>query len=104
MSRLIVPSIHEIVFLRGSVNYTEFHMTNGRKIMSSYTLVYHQNLIEGFLRISKSYLVNPYYIEKINANGSQREILLKNGERIKVSRRRKKVLEGFQPEGKFLLF
>ena len=98
MNRLIVPSLQEVVFLRASVNYTEFHLSNGRKMISSYTLIYHQNLIEGFLRISKSHLVNPNYIERVNSHGKKKEILLKNGEWIKVSRRRRKILDGFQTE------
>jgi two-component system LytT family response regulator len=93
-ARTIIASTDEIVFLRGSVNYTEFHLTYGRKRMSSYTLLYHENHMEGFLRISKSYLVNPDFIEKVNSNGRGKEILLKNGMSIKVSRRRKQVLKG----------
>jgi two-component system LytT family response regulator len=93
MSRSIVASVDEIVFLRASVNYTEFHLTYGRKRISSYTLLYHENHMQGFLRISKSYLVNPDFIEKINSIGQGKEILLKNGMRIKVSRRRNKMPE-----------
>lgn len=93
MNRLIFASLQDILFLRGAVNYTEVHLTNGRKIMSSYSLIHHQNQLEGFLRIDKSFLVNPYFIEKINSIGTQKEVQLKNGERIKVSRRRKGVLK-----------
>lgn len=94
MTRQILPPVQDIAFLRASINYTEFHLTNGRKIISSYTLTRHENHLEGFLRISKSYLINPTYIEKVNAIGRQKEIQLKNGECIRVSRRRRSVVAG----------
>lgn len=93
MTRQILPPIQDIIFLRASVNYTEFHLTDGRKIISSYTLTRHENRIEGFLRINKSYLINPTYIEKVNALGKQKEVQLKNGECIMVSRRRRRVVK-----------
>lgn len=93
MTRQILPPIQDIIFLRASVNYTEFHLTDGRKIISSYTLTRHENHIEGFLRINKSYLINPTYIEKVNAIGRQKEVQLKNGECIVVSRRRRGVVK-----------
>lgn len=94
MTRLNLPPVQDIAFLRASVNYTEFHLTDGRKIVSSYTLIHHENQIKSFLRINKSYLINPTYIEKVNAVGSKREVQLRNGECIRVSRRRRGVLEG----------
>jgi DNA-binding LytR/AlgR family response regulator len=94
MTRQILPPVQDIIFLRALINYTEFHLTNGRKIISSYTLTRHENHIEGFLRINKSYLINPTYIEKVNAIGGKKEVQLKNGECIIVSRRRRGVVEG----------
>lgn len=94
MIRQLLPPVQDIIFLRASINYTEFHLSDGRKIISSYTLTRHENRIEGFLRINKSYLINPIYIDKVNAIGSKKEVQLKNGERIVVSRRRRNILEG----------
>ncbi|MER0438402.1 LytTR family DNA-binding domain-containing protein [Emticicia sp. W12TSBA100-4] len=94
MTRLNLPPVQDIAFLRASVNYTEFHLTDGRKIISSYTLTRHENRVEGFLRINKSYLINPIYIEKVNVVGNKKEVQLKNGERIVVSRRRRGVVDG----------
>lgn len=94
MNLLTLLPLQDIAFLRASVNYTEFHLTDGRKIMSSYTLTRHENWIKSFLRINKSYLINPTYIEKVNTIGSKREVQLKSGECIRVSRRRRGVLEG----------
>ncbi|WP_435353286.1 LytTR family transcriptional regulator DNA-binding domain-containing protein [Emticicia sp. SJ17W-69] len=93
MTCLSEPTHEDIILLRASINYTEFHLINGKKLISSYHLSYHENQIKGFLRINKSYLINPSYIEKIKAFGRRKEVQLKNGECISVSRRRRRVLE-----------
>jgi DNA-binding LytR/AlgR family response regulator len=46
----------------------------------------------GFLQIHRSYLVNPYYIYRIDMN----EVLLDNGQKLPLSRRRREqITEAF---------
>lgn len=92
MKRLQYPPENEILFLKGVVNYTEFHLKNGRKEISSFTLLRHQERHEQFLRVNKSHLVNPNCILKITQKGTCKELILNNGARVKVSRRRTEVL------------
>jgi DNA-binding LytR/AlgR family response regulator len=84
-----IPPPHEILFLRGDINYTEFHLVNGKKYLSSNTLLRHQEKLEGFLRVSRKHLINPNYISYIESRQGLHQILMVNGERILVSRRRK---------------
>lgn len=84
-----LPSPQDILFLRGDINYTEFHLVNGKKVVSSTTLLRHQEKLDGFLRVSRKYLVNPEYITEIENRQGVRQVLMLNGERISVARRRK---------------
>ena len=96
MKRLVYPETNEILFLKGVINYTEFYLTNGKKVISSFTLKRHEEQIDGFLRVSKSHLLNPEYIKTVKIEGSDKTVILNNGSRIKVSRRRKDVLDQIQ--------
>lgn len=92
MNKIIPPQTHEIIYLKGVENYTELYLTNGKKIISSYTLLRHQEKLDGFLRVSKSHLLNPHFIAKVNNVGSCKEVQMRSGKRVKVSRRRREVL------------
>jgi two-component system LytT family response regulator len=96
MKRIEYPSEQEILFLKGVVNYTEFHLTNGKKIVSSSTLKRHEEELNGFLRVSKSHLLNPEYIKRLHRFGAELKVELKGGRRIGVSRRRKKMINEIQ--------
>ncbi len=96
MKRIEYPSEKEILFLKGVVNYTEFHLKDGKKYVSSFTLKRHQEHHDVFLRVSKSHLLNPDFIMTIKTDGSEKTVILKNGSRIKVSRRRHDVLQNFK--------
>lgn len=92
MNRILLPPKHEIVYLKGVQNYTELHFANGKSMLSSYTLLYHEEKLDGFLRVSKNHLVNPHFVARINTVGSSKEVQLESGKRVKVSRRRRKVV------------
>ncbi len=69
-------------------NYTVFHLTDGRRLISSKTLKDYEDLLSehGFLRVHKSHLLNLDYVEKYLGRETLR---LKNGLEIEVSRRRR---------------
>jgi DNA-binding LytR/AlgR family response regulator len=88
MIKIKYPQSNEILFLKGDINYTEFHLVDGKKMLSSLTLLRHQEKFDGFLRVSRKHLVNPEYIKQIESCGGVRQVLMLNGEWISVARRR----------------
>jgi DNA-binding LytR/AlgR family response regulator len=85
-------SIKNVVLLKGNVNYTVFHFLHGKEKMVARSIKFFEKFLEthGFLRIHRSFMVNPNYIEMYN---SEREILtMRNGQEANISRRRKHTL------------
>ncbi|MBA4850279.1 LytTR family DNA-binding domain-containing protein [Emticicia sp. BO119] len=89
LSKTISPD--NIIYLEADVNYSIFHFENGKKRISSFTLKYYENKEETnhFLRIHRSYLLNPHYIISIYKRGHNSFIKMANGKEIKVSRRKR---------------
>jgi DNA-binding LytR/AlgR family response regulator len=81
----------DIVYLKADINYTEFYLRDGKKIVSSLTLKHHEadERLKGFLRVHKSYLVNQMYIGQYRSYQKDVRIYLTNGYEIKVARRRR---------------
>lgn len=96
MVRIQYPKTNCIVYLEAHINYTIFHLKNGSRVLSSFTLKRHQETekLASFLRINRGCLLNPDFIEKIEHHGQALSVKLKNNLEIRVSRRRTKVLEG----------
>jgi two-component system LytT family response regulator len=86
----------EILFIRGEGNYSNFFLKDGRKILSCRTLKYFANLLseDGFIRPSKSALINPTAIVHIDFK-SQKTIRLVNEEVISISRRQVRPLKEY---------
>lgn len=82
----------EIMFLSGEVNYSEIYLINGRKMLSSTTLLRHEEKFDSFIRVSKKYLVNPDYVSGYELQGKFMEIKMQNGDHMKVARRRVKTV------------
>ena len=87
-----------IIYLEADINYTTYHLIDGRKIISSFTLKRHQETqnLASFLRISKSYLLNPIFIENVEKEGRRMLVKVKNNKPMLVSRRKMKILEGLR--------
>ena len=84
--------ISNVVLLKGDVNYTVFHFLHGREKMVARSIKYFEKFLKthGFLRIHRSFMINPNYIEMYNA---EKEILtMRNGQEAYISRRRKHTL------------
>lgn len=96
MKKIIFPPSEKIIYLKGFDNYTEFHLTDMPKEISSYTLKKHQTAHAHFLRISRAHLINPLFIRKIHDLGRTKAVELCNGEIIVASRRRKEILKTFR--------
>lgn len=80
--------IDSIVYIESQINYSIFHFDklSITKRKSAVSLKKWAERIEGFVRISQNYLVNPDYILKIIDN----KIYLKTGIGLQFSRRKKK--------------
>jgi len=94
-NRIASMDFQQIVLLKASGNYTTVLMLNGNSLLSSATLGLYESLFEGhsFVRINKSYLVNACFIEKYQKNNAT--VFLTNGFKIKVSRRKKSLINHF---------
>ncbi|MPR33642.1 LytR/AlgR family response regulator transcription factor [Salmonirosea aquatica] len=83
--------ITEIVYCEGDRNYTHVHFVRRPKLTLSVTMrVLHERLGEqGFLRISRSAVVNLDYI----AHYDSRQVILRNGLALPIARRRRKQVQ-----------
>jgi len=90
---LKMVTIKNIVRCESDDNYTFFHLINGEKILVSRTLKDYDQLLsdEGFYRTHKSHLVNTLFIQEY-VKGEGGYVILKNGDSIDVSRRKKEGL------------
>lgn len=81
--------IDDIIHIEADSNYSVFHLANKEKITVSKVLKEYEEILpdQQFVRIHKSSIVNLNYIKEYNSRNGV-EVLLKNGEKIAVSRRR----------------
>lgn len=82
--------INDIIYCNALGNYTEFHLIDKQKLLSSHTLGYYNELLteQNFFRIHRSYLINLAYI-KMYKKGDGGVVIMNNGEQIEVSRNNK---------------
>ncbi|MES2455841.1 MAG: LytTR family DNA-binding domain-containing protein [Bacteroidota bacterium] len=82
-------SIDDIVHIAADSNYSVFYLANNDKITVSKVLKEYEEILPDnqFVRIHKSSIVNLNYLKEYNYRNGY-EVLLKNGEKIAVSRRR----------------
>ncbi|MES2796359.1 MAG: LytTR family DNA-binding domain-containing protein [Bacteroidota bacterium] len=83
-------STKDIIHLEGHSNYTLFYFSNGKTLLVSRTMKeYIDNLDEHFVRIHKKFVINLRYLIQFDLK-EEMSVLLKDGKRITISRRRKK--------------
>ena len=85
-----VTLVRDIIRLEGDRNYTNFILTNDRKILTSKTLGEYEELLfnHGFYRIHQSTIVNLRHITKYK-KGVGGKVIMSDGESFNVSRYRK---------------
>jgi len=83
-------NISDILYCHAVSNYTEFHLVNKQKLVSSYTLGYYNDLLteHNFFRVHRSYLINLAHI-KMYKRGDGGVVIMNDGEEIEVSRNNK---------------
>lgn len=86
----IVIPVNEIVYCHADSNYTKFHLTDKKCILSSYTLKQYDEMLtsQSFFRAHRSYLINLAHV-KMYRRGEGGEIVMSNGHEIELSRTHK---------------
>jgi len=81
--------IDDILYIEADSNYSIFHLAKKESITVSKSLKEYEEVLpeNQFVRVHKSNIVNLNYLAEYNSKNGL-ELLLKNGERIAVSRRR----------------
>jgi two-component system LytT family response regulator len=99
---MIAPKIHkriskesEILFILADNNYSIFHLKNGSKYTSGYTIKFHLKYLDKnkFLRINRSQLINKSFIKNVDITDNSGCITLRNGKDIIIPRRRVKEIK-----------
>ncbi|MEX2596106.1 MAG: LytTR family DNA-binding domain-containing protein [Salibacteraceae bacterium] len=90
MEGLQFVELDEIIYCESQDNYTKFFLTDGRRIMVSKTIKHFEEMLdsERFFRVHRSNIINLKYIDKY-VKGEGGYVVMKQGNRIPVSRRRK---------------
>lgn len=90
MEGLQFISLDDIVYCESQDNYTQFFLTDGRRIMVSKTIKYFEEVLDEdrFYRVHRSNIINLKYIDKY-VKGEGGYVVMKQGARVPVSRRRK---------------
>lgn len=99
MTRLKTPNNNEISYLEADINYTIFHLNDGKKIISSFTLKKYEtdSRLTGFLRVHKSVLINPDFVKNIVQDGKKATVRMQDGTTLKVSRRKLYLVINLKP-------
>lgn len=88
--------VNNIVLIKGDANYSTIYMDGGRVKVVSHTIKFYENHLEnyGFLRVHRGYIINPNYVKEYNSD--EESILMANGIKAVVSRRKKYLLRNFK--------
>ncbi len=88
--------INEVILLKGDINYTILHLENGKRKVVAHPIKFFEPFLEthGFLRVHRSFMINPNHVKTYNPN--EEFLMMTNGQKAGVSRRRKSVLKGFE--------
>ncbi len=94
MQKIVLPllegfeviALSEIIHCKANDNFTEFYLSNGKKMMICRTLKYYEDLLSDhdFIRVHKSHLVNLQHIKKYH-KGKGGQLVMNNQEVIDVS-------------------
>ncbi len=80
-----------IVWLEGDWNYTRIHRQDKAVNISAYSLKWYERQLGGFVRVSKSAMINPQHVHEVIKPSNQPgrlQLMLSNGISVDVARRR----------------
>ncbi len=98
--KVININIKETMYFKSDKHYVSAYRYDGQKIKfrAGIKEIYSQLADAGFINIHRSYIVNCRYIERFNYE----YIVLKNGEKIPVTRKQETVKEAQKKYGEFM--
>lgn len=104
VSGFAIEEMNDIMVLQADSNYTKVYCKEGKKYHVSKPLKEFEKVLPGdsFLRIHRSYIINLNYLMDFNNNAGG-GVILKNGFRIPVSKRREPALNNVLRKLKFLI-
>ena len=84
----------DITYLQADSSYCNVYTSNGKRIMVTKTLNALEKLLDTstFIRIHRSYTANINYISKISTEDGISDVVLQDGSKVPVSRRKKDAL------------
>ncbi len=96
--KIVVPNtdgftvllLDEILYINSVRNYSEFHLTNNSRVLTSKSLISYDTLLsdQGFFRIHHSYLINLTHLKAfVRSEGGAVKMI--NGDLLPVSRQKK---------------
>jgi two-component system LytT family response regulator len=88
--KIHIVNINDIIRCESSINYTEFHFSNGKKFLVTKTLKEFEDLLDdqGFYRVHQSHLVNTKYIKEfVKTDGGY--LIMTDGCNVPVSTRKR---------------
>lgn len=88
--KIHIVNIQDIIRCESSINYTEFHFSNGKKFLVTKTLKDFEDLLsdQGFYRVHQSHLVNTKYIKEfVKTDGGY--LIMTDGCNVPVSTRKR---------------
>lgn len=90
----------DIIYIEGFGNYTVFHCNGGSPIITSKSMSYYDSRLPShILRVHKSFFVNVDFVQE----HTKETLLLANGLKVMVARRRKKTVKNILDKNKNLL-
>lgn len=86
----LFTNIKDILYCHAVGNYTEFHLVDRQKIVSSHTLGYYSEFLSDhdFFRVHRSYLINLSHV-KMYKRGDGGSVIMNDSEEIEISRNNK---------------
>ena len=86
-----IVTINTILYCEAADNFTRFHVENGSPLLICRTLKYFEDILRPhrFLRIHRSYVINPDYVIRY-AKGKGGSVTMKNNQELEISPNKKK--------------
>lgn len=83
-----IPQEKTIILLESDKNYTIIHLSDGKRLMSGYSLKYYEDCTDKsiFVRVNRSIMINLSQVQEFNLKESA--LRLNNGREVTISRRR----------------
>jgi DNA-binding LytR/AlgR family response regulator len=81
--------ISDVILLEGNINYTTFYLQSGSKKVVAHSIKFFEPFLQthGFLRIHRSYMINPNHV--LSYNPEKENFIMSNGQKVFISRRKR---------------